>query len=216
MATALIEGLNLQEAIAEGVLSPAAAARLIGQVAAGLDAAHGLGLLHRDVKPGNVLLDGPPATGTAYLTDFGLSKHVGSQSGLTRTGRWVGTIDYAAPEQLQAQEVDLRVDVYGLGCVLFEVLTGEVPFPKARAIQKMIAHIGEPPPAVSAERPAAAPFDAVIARAMAKEPAARFESAGALGDAAREAAAACEDEEGAADGPPPPSPPAGGDAPTAA
>jgi eukaryotic-like serine/threonine-protein kinase len=190
--------------------------RLMTELLGALECAHEAGVIHRDVKPANVLLDGAPATGTSYLTDFGLSKHVASQSGLTRTGRWVGTIDYAAPEQLQAQDLDLRVDVYALGCVLFESLTGEVPFPKAREIQKMIAHIGEPPPAVSARRPAAEPFDAVIARALAKNPAERFESAGALGEAARAAAARCDEAPVAADDRPVPGRPRGGDAPTAA
>ena len=216
MACALIDGLNLHEAIAEGALAPAVAARLIEQVAAALDAAHAAELLHRDVKPANVLLDGPAPTATAYLTDFGLSKHVASQSGLTKPGRWVGTIDYAAPEQLQAYDMDLRVDVYALGCVLVEVLTGEVPFPKTREVQKMIAHITEPPPAVSARRPAAAPFDDVIARALAKEPADRFASAGELAAAARAAAAECGDDGGEAATPAPPRRAAPGDAPTAA
>jgi serine/threonine-protein kinase len=217
MASALIEGLNLHEAIAESELTARAAANVVGQVAAALDAAHARGLLHRDVKPGNVLLDGSPGGGTAYLTDFGLSKHVSSQSGLTRTGRWVGTVDYAAPEQLQAADMDLRVDVYALGCVLYEALTGEVPFPRARELQKMIAHIGEPPPAVSARRPGAASFDAVVQRAMAKEPEERFESAGTLGQAAREAATECgEDESDEPRTAPAPGRPAPGDAPTAA
>jgi serine/threonine-protein kinase len=217
LATALIEGMSLHEAIAGTRLAAGAAARVIAQVAAGLDAAHARGLLHRDVKPGNVMLDGPPMTGTAYLLDFGLSKQVASESGLTRTGRWVGTLDYAAPEQLQATDVDLRVDVYGLGCVLYQALTGEVPFPKARDVQKMIAHISEPPPSVSSLRPGAGSFDSVVRRAMAKDPAERFPSAGELARAASAAAAHCEDEHpdekeparGAAG-------PAAGDAPTAA
>jgi serine/threonine protein kinase len=216
IATALIEGFNLEEAIVAGPLSPRAVARIADQLGAALDAAHEQGLLHRDVKPGNVLLDGPPETGTAYLTDFGLSKHVGSLSGLTRTGRWVGTVDYAAPEQLQAMEVDRRVDVYAFGCVLYEALTGEVPFERARELQRMIAHIGEPPPAVSALRPAAAPFDPVVQRAMAKDPGDRFESAGALARAAQEAAAACGDEPPPADGTEARGRPAAGDSPTAA
>ena len=181
----LIDGLDLHAVIAfEGTLAPQIAATIVAQVGAALDAAHTRGLLHRDVKPGNVLLEGWPDLSTAFLTDFGLSKHVLSQSGLTRTGRWVGTLDYAAPEQLQAAEVDHRVDVYALGCVLFEALTGSVPFPKERQVQKMIAHISQPPPLVSALVPQAAPFDAVVRRAMAKRPEDRHASAGELGEAA--------------------------------
>lgn len=185
MVSRLIRGRSLQEILMlDGSLSAAGAARVVGQVASALDAAHALGLLHRDVKPGNVLLDGTPEGGTAYLTDFGLSKHVASTSGLTRAGSWVGTVDYAAPEQLQALDCDHTVDVYALGCVLYETLTGEVPFPKARDVQKMIAHITEPPPAVSALRPDAAAVDEVVSRAMAKVPEDRFRSTGELGDAA--------------------------------
>jgi serine/threonine protein kinase len=189
MASRLIEGRSLQQILMRGPLSPRGAARVIEQIASALDAAHALGLLHRDVKPGNVLLEGEPEDGDAYLTDFGLSKHVTSTSGLTRAGSWVGTVDYAAPEQLQAMDCDHRVDVYALGCVLYEALTGEVPFPKARDVQKMIAHISEPPPVVSVLRPEARAFDEVVTRAMAKLPDDRYGSAGELGGAAAAAAA---------------------------
>jgi serine/threonine protein kinase len=189
IATKLIDGLNLHEVIAvEGPLSARAAARVTEQVASALDAAHAEGLFHRDVKPGNVLLEGTPAGGTAYLADFGLSKHMLSTSGLTRAGQWVGTIDQAAPEQLQAADVDHRVDVYALGCVLYEMLTGEVPFPRARDVRKMIAHLTEEPPAVSDFRPRAEAFDDVVRRALAKRPEDRYPSAGKLARAAVEAA----------------------------
>jgi serine/threonine protein kinase len=184
MASRLIEGRSLQQILMRGPLSLGGAARVTEQIASALDAAHALGLLHRDVKPGNVLLEGEPEDGNAYLTDFGLSKHVASTSGLTRAGSWVGTVDYAAPEQLQAMDCDHRVDVYALGCVLYESLTGDIPFPRARDVQKMIAHISEPPPSVSALRPEAAGFDEVVARAMAKQPDDRYGSAGELGAAA--------------------------------
>jgi serine/threonine protein kinase len=190
MVSQLIPGLNLQEVLTlDGPFPPGGAARVAGQIGSALDAAHALGLLHRDVKPQNVLLDGSVEDGTAYLTDFGLSKHVASTSGLTRAGTWVGTIDYAAPEQLQALDCDHRVDVYALGCLLYEMLTGEIPFPKARNVQKMIAHVTEPPPAVSLHRPGTEAFDAVVARAMAKVPAERYASAGELAAAAAAAAA---------------------------
>ena len=169
---------------------------MIEQVASALDAAHAEGLFHRDVKPANILLEGPSADGTAYLTDFGLSKHVLSTSGLTRADQWVGTIDYVAPEQLQAMDVDHRVDVYALGCVLYETLTGQVPFSRARDVQKMIAHISETPPAVSELRPGAEAFDGVVRRALAKSPAERYPSAGELARAAAEAAARTPDPDG--------------------
>src|SRR6188472_765474 len=97
MASRLIDGRSLQQILMRGPLAPSAAARLTEQIASALDAAHALGLLHRDVKPGNVLVEGELEDGNAYLTDFGLSKHVASTSGLTRAGSWVGTVDYAAP-----------------------------------------------------------------------------------------------------------------------
>jgi serine/threonine protein kinase len=185
MVSALIDGRNLQQLLElDGPLPPSAATRLIDQIGSALDAAHALGLLHRDVKPGNVLLEGSAEQGTAYLTDFGLSRHVASTSGLTRAGTWVGTIDYAAPEQLQGLDCDHRVDVYGLGCVLYEALTGAVPFPRDREVRKMIAHITEPPPAVSRLRAEAGAFDEVVARAMAKAPDDRYATAGELGSAA--------------------------------
>ena len=123
-----VEGTDLREMITQrGKLPFAEAARIVSEVAAALDAAHARGLVHRDVKPANVLIDG---SGRAYLTDFGLTKHAGSASGLTKTGMFVGTLDYIAPEQLQGGEVDARVDVYALGCVLYQSLTGVVPFPR--------------------------------------------------------------------------------------
>ena len=196
IATQLIDGLNLHEVLAsEGPLSPRTSARLVEQVASALDAAHARGLLHRDVKPGNILLEGPPAEGTAYLADFGLSKHVLSTSGLTRAGQWVGTIDYAAPEQIQAMEVGHRVDVYALGCVLFEMLTGEIPFARAREVQKMIAHISDAPPDVSARSAHMGAFDPVIHRALAKSPDDRYSSAGELARAAIGAAEQIGDDE---------------------
>jgi serine/threonine protein kinase len=185
MVSALIDGRNLQQLLElDGPLPPSAATRVIDQIGSALDAAHALGLLHRDVKPGNVLVEGSAEQGTAYLTDFGLSRHVASTSGLTRAGTWVGTIDYAAPEQLQGLDCDHRVDVYALGCVLYEALTGAVPFPRDREVRKMIAHITEPPPAVSRLRAEAGAFDEVVARAMAKAPDDRYPTAGELGSAA--------------------------------
>jgi serine/threonine-protein kinase len=185
-----VEGHDLSAVLTlRGHLHPHYAAIVVSQVADGLDAAADLGLVHRDVKPGNIFLaagDQPHA----YLGDFGLSKHVSSTSGLTRTGHWVGTIDYASPEQLQAGEVDHRTDVYALGAVLYRALTGKVPFEGRRGVDKMMAHLTEPPP-----RPSAAneqtpiQFDRVVERAMAKAPADRYPTAGELG---RDALAAAE------------------------
>jgi predicted Ser/Thr protein kinase len=182
-----VEGHDLRAIIkAWGRLQPALAARLVAQLADALDAAHARGLVHRDVKPANVLV----ADEHAYLTDFGLTKHVSSSSGITHTGQWVGTLDYVAPEQISGGPLDARVDVYSLGCVLFEALTGRVPYPKDSDVAKMFAHMNEPPAAVSALVPDAGwGFDAVVARALAKAPEQRYPSAGDLGRAALAAAA---------------------------
>jgi serine/threonine protein kinase len=160
------------------------AAQLIAQVADGLDAVHEAGLVHRDVKPANVLVGEPETFGdepTAYLTDFGLAKLAASNSGLTATGEVIGTIDYMAPEQIENRRVDARTDVYALGCVLFHAVTGEVPFPERESSSKMWAHLNEPPPSVNGGPVA---LDPVIRRAMAKDPGDRFPSAGDLGRAA--------------------------------
>jgi serine/threonine protein kinase len=175
---------------ARGPVSPELAGSLVADVADGLDAVHAAGLVHRDVKPANVLVgepagddDGP----TAYLTDFGLAKIAASTSGLTATGEVIGTIDYMAPEQIEGRRLDARTDVYALGCVLFHAVTGEVPFPERESSSKMWAHLNEPPPSAGA----GGGLDPVIRRAMAKNPADRFPSAGDLG---RAAVAATHDE----------------------
>jgi serine/threonine protein kinase len=186
-----VDGSDLAALLAErGGLHPRHAAIVIQQVADALDAAAARGLVHRDVKPGNIFLRGGGDQPYAYLGDFGLSRHVASTSGLTRTGHWVGTVDYASPEQLQADEVDQRTDVYALAAVLFVTLTGEVPFPRRRDVDKMIAHLSEPPPKPSqlAETVPVA-FDSVVARGMAKLPAERHQRASELGAEALEAAA---------------------------
>ncbi len=190
MAMDYIDGVDLAYVIAvEDALHPRLAAAIVGQVGAALDSASELGLVHRDVKPANVLIETRGGEPHVYLTDFGVSKHVSSQSGLTATGIWVGSIDYAAPEQLQSQAVDTRTDVYALGCLLYEALTGQVPFPRAREVDKMMGHLADPPPRPSEARsgvPAA--FDAVVAQAMQKLPDERFASAGELARAALAAA----------------------------
>jgi len=183
-----VPGRDLGRMIAsQGALSTDGAASLISEVADGLDAVHAAGLVHRDVKPANVLV-GEPHPGedgsTAYLTDFGLAKLVASTTGLTATGEVIGTVDYMAPEQIEGSRVDARTDVYALGCVLFHAVTGEVPFPDRETSAKMWAHLNEPPPAVESADSGGGLLDPVIRRAMAKDPADRFPSAGDLRRAA--------------------------------
>jgi hypothetical protein len=184
-----VEGTDLRALIArEGKIPSRQAAEIVSQVAAALDAAHERGLVHRDVKPANVLIG---EGGQAYLTDFGLTKHAGSKGGLTQTGTFVGTLDYIAPEQLQGGPIDARVDVYALGCVLYQTLTGAVPFPRDTEPAKIWAHMQEEPPSVVASHPdVPGQFEQVVRRAMAKKPDDRFPSAGDLGRAALAAAEA--------------------------
>jgi serine/threonine protein kinase len=167
----------------EGPLEPARAAGLVAQVAAALDAAHAAGLVHRDVKPANVLLAGKHA----YLSDFGLTRLAGSDTQLTESGQWIGTVEYCSPEQLRGQRTDARADVYSLGCVLFAALCGGPPFAHGTVPATMLAHLHDPPPRPS-ERGAPSEFDGVLSRALAKEPGRRYPSAGDLGRAALAAA----------------------------
>jgi DNA-binding beta-propeller fold protein YncE len=186
IAMRLIEGTDLGALLRErSWLEAERAATLIDQVAGALDAAHARGLVHRDVKPGNVLIGEVGGREWAYLTDFGLSKRTAGATELTESGDWIGTVDYASPEQIQGEELDARSDVYSLGCVLYEALTGRIPFERDEPVAKLYAHVNDPPPTVSEALPEPAPsLDAVIARALAKRPADRFPSAGDLGRAA--------------------------------
>jgi len=179
-----IEGSDLYRLLQKGRLDPRHATKLIGQVAEGLDAAHQRGIVHRDVKPANILID---ADGSALLTDFGLTKHV-SDRALTRDGTFVGTLDYAAPEQFRGDPVDQRTDVYALGCVLYQALSGRIPYPRETDAAKMYAHMQAPPPSVTVlveEVPEA--LGHVVQKAMAKDPADRFQNAGELAAALRDA-----------------------------
>ena len=189
-----VDGPDLAQVLHQaGRLHPRHAALVVSQIGEALDAAAAAELVHRDVKPGNVFLEAEGEAPHAYLGDFGLSKHVSSTSGLTGTGQWVGTVDFASPEQIQGAEVDHRTDVYALGAVLYGLLTGGVAYPRTRDVDKLVAHISEPPPqpcAVVATIPAE--FDAVIARAMAKQPEERYGSASELGKAALGAAEAAD------------------------
>ncbi len=180
-----VEGYDLETLIRRGGgVEPERAARIVSQVAAALDAAHGRGLVHRDVKPANVLIVGDRAD-HVYLTDFGLVKRMSASGQLTQSGQLLGTIDYIAPEQIQGKGNDARTDVYSLGCVLFRCLTGRVPFDTDNEVAKIYAHLNEPPPKPS-DVVQGLPFaaDEVVARAMAKEPEQRYASAGDLGRAA--------------------------------
>jgi hypothetical protein len=187
-----IEGTDFREMLAQrGRLEPRLAATHIAQVAAALDAAHGRGLVHRDVKPANVLIarDGA-ADPHVYLTDFGLAKQVSSASGVTATGMIVGTLDYIAPEQLLGGPLDARADIYALGCLTYQTITGRVPYPRDTQPAKMWAHMNEPPPSVLDAAPdVPARFDDIVRRAMAKDPNDRYPSAGDLGRAVLAAAA---------------------------
>ncbi|MFG2332548.1 serine/threonine-protein kinase [Streptomyces sp. NPDC048604] len=162
----------------EGPLPPEKAARIAVQVASALDAAHAHDLVHRDVKPGNILV----AEGTdsdhpehVYLADFGLTKKSLSLTGITTVGQFVGTLDYVAPEQIAGRPVDGRCDVYSLGCVVFETLTGAPPFRRDDDMALLWAHQYDPPPPLSGERPdLAAAADEVMAKALAKSPEERY------------------------------------------
>ena len=185
----LVEGPDLRKLlIARGALEPDPAVAILEQVAAALDVAHSRGLVHRDIKPGNILIDSDSGPDHAYLTDFGLTKRMGQASeatGLTSTGAFVGTLDYVAPEQIRGDELDARTDVYALGCVLHEMVTATPPYAdREEKVAKMYAHLQDEPKPL--EGPAK-PLEPVIERAMAKERDDRFPSAG---DLARAAAAA--------------------------
>jgi streptogramin lyase/tRNA A-37 threonylcarbamoyl transferase component Bud32 len=194
LAMRLVEGSDLRQmVIGDGPLEPGAAAAVIAAVAAGLDAAHAAGLIHRDVKPANVLVGADPDAGRVYLTDFGISRRTTGGETVTGTGELVGTADFIAPEQIAGEAVDHRADVYALGAVLHFALTGQAPFPRENELATLFAHTNAPRPRPSAVREGLSPeLDPVVARAMAVEPAERYGSAGEL---ARALAAATEGAE---------------------
>ena len=187
-----IEGTDLRGLLnREGRLEPDDAVDVVTQVASALDAAHAKGLVHRDIKPGNVLIGEREGTRHVYLTDFGLSKQMDATSGLTASGAFVGTLDYSAPEQIRGQRLDARTDVYALACVTYELLAGETPFAaQEEQVAKLYAHLQEPPPPLASVAPdTPRELSDVIERALSKDPADRHPSAG---DFARAAAAAVE------------------------
>jgi len=163
-----------------GPLDAARATSIISQVASALAAAHTVGLVHRDVKPANMLLGTVAGSGRpdhVYLSDFGLSKQALATAGLTQTGQFVGTLDYMAPEQIESRPVDGRTDLYSLGCAAFEVLAGRPPFNRGQHLGRLFAQLAAPPPPLTARRPDLPPaIDQVLARALAKSPDDRYQS----------------------------------------
>jgi serine/threonine protein kinase len=184
IAMRLVRGPNLKELTIAGGLETERTLRILTPIADALGAAHQAGLTHRDVKPQNILVgegDHP------FLVDFGLTKGLGD-TGLTRAGEFVGTIDYTAPEQIRGQDATAAADVYSLGAVLYECLTGTVPFPKHADAAVMFAQLSEPPPLVTGERPELPPaIDDVVGRAMAKDPQERYATPSELMGAAERA-----------------------------
>ena len=190
IAMRYVDGIDLAGLLArDGPLAPEQALAVCGPVAGALDAAHARGLVHRDVKPANILLavEGG-VVAQVYLADFGLTRRVGGARGVTVSGQVLGTIDYVAPEQVEGGRVDGRADQYSLGCVLFECLTGVVPFRRDSELAVLWAHVNDPPPRVCDQRPELpAALDEVIDRALAKAPGDRHPSCGALAAAAQAA-----------------------------
>jgi hypothetical protein len=190
LAMRYVDAKDLREVLRRAPLEPRRAVWIVRQIAEALDAAHARGLVHRDVKPANILLTAPGTGGRehAYLVDFGVARPTAVDSSITSGDMIVGTIAYAAPEQLTGGPVDARTDGYALGCVLHECLTGRPPFTADTNQALIFAHLQAPPPSVSAARPDLDPaIDAVVARALAKDPAARFPSCGELAAAASQA-----------------------------
>ncbi|WP_232004972.1 protein kinase [Mycobacterium sp. ACS1612] len=192
----LIEGRDLHALLAEGPLIPPRAVAIIEQVAHALDAVHQSGLIHRDVKPSNILIT---RYDFAYLIDFGIAR-AAQETGLTSSGHFVGTMHYMAPERFRDGDADGRVDVYALACVLQECLTAKRPFAGDGVEQQVMAHLATPPPQPSTTNPGVpTEFDAVIAKGMAKDPAERYQTPLELAEAARavlssaNAAASCEE-----------------------
>ena len=184
LAMRLIRGPTLKDLIIGRELDAGRSLRILRPISQALDTAHGAGLIHRDLKPQNVLV---ASRDHAYLADFGLTKAV-DDTGITRTGQFVGTVDYISPEQIRGEQASARSDVYSLAAVMYECLTGSVPYPRPAAVAVLYAHMSDVQPKVTDRRPELPrELDAVVARAMAKNPAERFGSAGELLDAAEHA-----------------------------
>ena len=191
IAMRLVTGGDLRQVLdREGPLPPARAAQFLSPVASALDAAHRAGLVHRDVKPANILVDGQPDRPEhVYLSDFGISKGTESTAGLTGTARYLGTPEYTAPEQVKGRLVDGRADQYALACVAWHLLTGTVPFQRDLGMAVLFAHLYEPLPPLDALQHLPAAAAQVLARALAKDPGERYPSCGEFADALRDALA---------------------------
>ncbi len=191
IAMQLVDGTDAADLIRRtpGGLAPQRILHIVRQAANGLDTAHRAGLLHRDVKPANILVDSRPGRpDRVLLSDFGIAKALSGATELTEAGSVLATLAYAAPEQLTVSTVDHRADVYALGCTLYELLTGSKPFPRPSTGAVLAAHLYDPPPRPSAVTPDLPPaIDDVVARAMAKDPRHRYPSCGALAAAAEAA-----------------------------
>jgi serine/threonine protein kinase len=190
IAMRLVRGGDLRLLLdREGALAPGRAVGFISPVASALDAAHGAGLVHRDVKPANILVDAhQDRPDHVYLSDFGVSKGAISSVSLTGAGHFLGTPDYSAPEQIQGLAVDGRTDQYALACVAYQLLTGARPFERDQGIAVLFAHLSEPPPSLSSRRPGLPDAaDRVLAQALAKTPEERYGSCAEFADALREA-----------------------------
>jgi peptide/nickel transport system substrate-binding protein len=189
IAMRCIDGVDLGGLLRrEGPLEPARAVAIVAQLASALDAAHARGLIHRDVKPSNTLVSHDAEGEHVYLLDFGVTESTGSHDGLTAAAQLIGTVDYLPPERIRGEAADGRADLYALGCVLFECLTGEVPFPRGSEVAAIYAHLEDEPPRVSERRPGLpTELDAVVARALAKDPAERWQTGAELTEAARAA-----------------------------
>ncbi|WP_067825169.1 serine/threonine-protein kinase [Nocardia inohanensis] len=188
IAMQYVAGIDCAALVRRGPVDPARAVWIVAQAASGLDEVHRAGLLHRDVKPANILISEQPGVADRVLvTDFGIARPADDSSTLDGAIGFSATLAYAAPEQINGRPVDQRTDVYALGCTLYQLLTGKLPFPRDTPGAVLYAHLNEPPPLPSSgNRSVPVGFDAVIAIAMAKDPDARFRSCGALAAAARE------------------------------
>ena len=183
----LVAGRDLRSITADGPLQPARAVAIIEQIASALHAAHRIGLVHRDVKPSNILVD---EEDFAYLIDFGIARAVGD-TGRTGTGNVIGTWAYLAPERMTSGQIDPRGDIYALACVLHQCLTGSQPFPGSSMEQQITAHLTLPPPRPSAVRNDLPPeLDTVVATGMAKNPDERYSTVSEMAAAARAAISA--------------------------
>ncbi|WP_029928337.1 serine/threonine-protein kinase [Nocardia otitidiscaviarum] len=192
IAMQYVAGIDAAELVRRGPVEPSRAVWILTEAAHGLDEVHRAGLLHRDVKPANILIaspvDGPERV---LVTDFGIARPADDSATLDGSGGFAATLSYAAPEQINGEPVDRRTDVYALGCTLYQLLTGSVPFPRDSTAAVMYAHLNEAPPKPSAANPfVPAELDGVIATALAKDPAQRYPSCGGLAAAALQAVTA--------------------------